>query len=368
MRAFAGNFSLKELKKAREICNTKGKDGRKVKIYLTLNTIIYDKEIKKIEGIIKKIKKEKLADAIICWDLSIISLCKKYKIPFHISTQASISNKSSAEFYKKFGAERIILARELNLNQIREISKIVQTEVFIHGAMCVSISGRCFISQFLSGKSANRGECLQYCRRTYDVKDEEGNELKLENNRVLSPKDLCTLPLIEKIKKSGACSVKIEGRMRSPEYVSSVVRIYRKALDKKMSKKDIQEGMKELDKVYHRGFSQGFYLQVPSKKDFSSSEHGEQKESKKFVGRIEKYWPKAKAVSLKMFAGSLSMGDEVYIIGKDTGIKRQKVESLEINNKKVQEIKKGDEAGMIVKEKVNKGDEVYIVNKKDGKC
>ena len=176
MRASAKNFNISDLKKIKEICKKK-----KVKRYLTLNTLVYDSEIDKIREIIKKVKN--YVDAIICWDPSVINLCREYKVPFHISTQASVANKEAAKFYEKLGAKRIILARELNLKQIKEISKIVGVEVFIHGAMCVSISGRCFTSQFLFNKSANRGECLHPCRRAYIVGDEEGNELRLEGRQ-----------------------------------------------------------------------------------------------------------------------------------------------------------------------------------------
>lgn len=190
------NFSFKDLDKINEICKS-----RKIKKYLTLNTIIYDNELKKLEEIIRQVKGK--IDAIICWDLAVIRLCNKYKIPFHVSTQASVSNSESAKFYKKLGAKRIILARELNLKQIKEISKIIDVECFAHGAMCVAVSGRCFTSQFLFNKSANRGKCLHPCRRSYLVKDlQEGYELKVENNKILSAKDLCTLPFIEKLKKS----------------------------------------------------------------------------------------------------------------------------------------------------------------------
>jgi len=184
MRAGAENFQITDLDEIRKICNN-GKDKRKVKMYLTLNTIIYDNELKRIEETIKAVKNK--IDAIICWDMSVVNLCKKHKIPFHISTQASVANSESARFYKKLGANRIILARELNLKQIKEISKIIDVECFIHGAMCVSISGRCLISQFLFNKSANRGECIHPCRRSYIVKDkQEGYELEIENDKILS--------------------------------------------------------------------------------------------------------------------------------------------------------------------------------------
>jgi len=237
MRQNARNFTIKDLDKIEKICKPKN-----IKRYLTLNTIIYDNELKRIEKIIKQIKNK--VDAIICWDLLVIQLCRKYKIPFHISTQASVANTKAAEFYKKLGAERIVLARELNLKQIKDISKKIDVETFIHGAMCVSISGRCFTSQFLFNKSANRGECIHPCRRSYIVRDkQEGYELEIDNDKIMSAKDLCTLPFIEKLKKAGIRAFKIEGRNRDPRYVDTVVKVYRKALDKKLTKNEIKQGL-----------------------------------------------------------------------------------------------------------------------------
>lgn len=356
MRDSAKNFSISDLKQINTVC------GKKVKKYLTLNVIIYDSEIKKIENVIKKVKGK--VDAIICWDLSVIQLCKKYKIPFHVSTQASVSNESSARFYKKLGAERIVLARELNLSQIKKISKIIPVEIFAHGAMCVSVSGRCFTSQFLHCRSANRGQCTHPCRRAYIIKDEEGNELKLENNRVMSAKDLCTLPFIEKMKKSGITAFKIEGRNRNPDYVSTVTKVYREALDTKLTKKRTEELLEELKRVYNRGFSSGFYLGLPTTDDFSSSEDGEQTESKQIIGRVEKYWPKISVAAIKLFAYSLKVGDEIFIIGEKTGIKRVKVESMQVNHNSVSRAEKGQEVGIKVPE-CRLGDSVYLITKKN---
>ncbi len=197
MRARSKNFKLLDLPKIRKITKQKN-----IKLYLTLNTIIYDSELKKAENIIKKVKP--YIDAIICADIAIMRLCKKYSLPFHISTQCSISNIETAKFYKKLGAERAVLARELSLKQIKQISKIISTEIFIHGAMCVSISGRCFLSEHLyPGQSANKGKCIQPCRRYYNVKDEQGKELRVSNHHIFSAKDLCTLPFIEKLKNQG---------------------------------------------------------------------------------------------------------------------------------------------------------------------
>jgi U32 family peptidase len=358
MRAAAKNFSIKDLSKIRRICNNV---PRKPKMYLTLNTVMYDSEIKKLEKVVKASKNK--VDAIVCWDMAVINMCRKYGVPFHISTQASVSNVEAAKFYKKLGASRIVLARELSLKQIKRISKVINIECFAHGAMCVAVSGRCFMSQYTQGLSANRGQCAQLCRRAWDIKDDSGYELKLENNRVMSAKDLCTLPFIEKMKKAGITSFKIEGRNRSPEYVSAVVSEYRKALDKKLSHSEIVEGIKSLDRVYHRGFSSGFYLRMPTADDFSFSENGEQKESKEFVGVIYKYWPKVKACSVKMNSGKLKIGDEVFLISDDEALKRTVVKSIMLDNRAADATKKGDDVGIDFGVVARKGTEIYLIKK-----
>jgi len=354
MRDSAKNFTLSELEKISKICKE-----NKVKLYLTLNTIIYENELGKVEKIIEKVKNK--IDAVICWDMSVIGLCKKYKIPFHVSTQASVSNTTSAKFYKKLGAKRINLARELTLSQIRRISKIIPVEIFGHGAMCISISGRCFTSQFLQNRSANRGQCTHPCRRSYKIIDPDGYELRLENNRVMSAKDLCVLPFIEEIKKSGIKALKIEGRNRGPEYVAVVTSVYRKALDKKLNKNEKDELMKELKKVYNRGFSSGFYL---GKLDsLSRSENGEAGEKKLIVGRIENYWKKIGVAHVKIHAIGLKVGDEIYIKGDTTGLMRTRIESMEIKNKPVETVSKGQDVGIKLPE-CRKGDEVYLIVEK----
>ena len=355
MRASAKNFTIEDLGKIEKICKPK-----KVKRYLTLNTIIYNSEIKKVEEVIKKVKGK--IDAIICWDFAVINLCKKYKIPFMISTQASISNIESAKFYKKLGAKKAVLARELNLKQIKEISKVIDVECFAHGAMCVSVSGRCFTSQFLFNKSANRGQCLHPCRRSYIVRDkQEGYELEIQNDKILSAKDLCTLPFIEKMKKAGVKTFKIEGRNRDPRYVDTVVRIYRKALDKKLSKKEIDESLEELKKVYNRGFSSGFFLGLPTSDDFAAVEHSASKEKKHFIGKVSHYFSKIGVATIKLVS-ELKVGDEIIVIGNSTGIEKSKVERIEIKKKSVSSGKKGDEIGIKLP-KINKNDEVYVIKK-----
>lgn len=355
MRDTAKNFLLRDLPKIKKLAG-------KAKLYLTLNTIVYDTELKKTEQILKKARAH--IDAVICWDTSIINLCRKLRIPFHISTQASVANSSTAKFYKSLGAERIVLARELSLKQIKKIAKIIPVECFCHGAMCVAVSGRCFMSQSLTGCSANRGKCTQLCRRAWQIRDERGNTLKLENSRVMSAKDLCTLPFIDKMKKAGIISFKIEGRNRSPEYVSTVTKEYRRALDKKLTHSEILAGIKNLNKVYNRGFSSGFYLGAPTHDDFSFSEHGEQEEKKEFIGKVYKFWKKAAAASVKISSGKLKVGDEVYIIGEKAGIKRTKVKSIELEGKSVKSTKKGDDVGIDFGTEVRNKDEIYVIKKK----
>jgi putative protease len=352
MRDNARNFSFSDLNEMQKY---------KVKKYLTLNTIIFDNEVSKIEKLIKKVKGK--VDAIICWDMAVVSLCKKYKIPFHISTQASIANVETAKFYKKLGAERIVLARELNLKQIKKISKIIDVECFIHGALCVSESGRCFTSQFLTGKSANRGRCSQPCRREYKIIDEDGNELKLVNNFVMSAKDLCTLPFIEKLKKAGIKAFKIEGRNRDVDYVDYVTRVYREALDNKLTKKREEELMKELEKVYNRKFSSGFYLKLPTSDDFTNIRGSDSKEKKKIIGKVTNYLSNKKVVILKLFADELKIGDEILIEGNKTGLVKIKIESMQQNNKIVNKAVKGQLVAILGKAPVRENDAVFKIIK-----
>ena len=355
MRANAKNFKLTELKTISSFCKE-----NKVKSYLTLNTIIYSDELTKIEKIIKKAKEEKIS-AIICWDLSVIQLCKKHKIPFHISTQASVSNKDSSKFYKKLGAKRIVLARELNLKQIKEISKVIDVEVFAHGALCYSVSGRCFLSQEMYRKSANRGECIQPCRRNYLITDSDTKkQIKVENNFCLSPKDLCTLPFLDKLVKAGVKSIKLEGRNRSPEYVKEVTEAYRQAIDKGYSK----ELLAKVEKVYNRKFSTGFYLGLPTSDDLSKIYGSASKEKKKEIGRVYNYYKSPKVTAIEMTADVLKIGDEVLIIGNKTGVIKQKITSLETNNKQVKQSKRGQLVAFKTEKQTRPNDKVYKILKR----
>lgn len=355
MRHSAKNFTLKDLEEIGKL---------KVKKYLCLNTLMFDKDLKKIENIIKKIKGK--VDAVVCWDMGVISLLNKYKIPIHLSTQASVANSEALKMYKKLGVKRIVLARELNLDDVKNIKKSgMKVEVFVHGAMCMAISGRCFLSQDMYGMSANRGRCVQSCRREYDIIDRQTNKkLKLGSNYILSPKDLCALSFMEKLKKLKIDAFKIEGRSKNPEYVKTVVECYREAIDNKLSEKRIKELVKKLKTVYNRDFSEGFYFGAPGINDWSDEGGNKAVERKKFIGKVNNYFVKSGVADVDILAGSLKVGDEILIIGNKTGILRQEVKSMHLDFKFINNVKKGSNIGLKVKERVRKNDQIYLIYSK----
>lgn len=372
MRANAKNFTIADLPKIAKVAN-----ASKVKTYLTLNIIIYDTEVKKVETMLKKVKAAGIS-AVICWDLAVIEIAKKVKIPFHISTQASISNHLSAAFYKKLGAERVVLARECTLSQIKAIRKKVKVEIeiFIHGAMCVSQSGRCFMSQFTCGKSANRGECSQPCRRKYLIKQVDGDtEFELGEDYVMSPKDLRTIDIIEKILEADVDCLKIEGRNRSPEYVAHVVSTYRRIVDfiydtKKHDKKFKVElaRMKtqfneELDTVYHRGQSTGFFLGKPIN-EWTKTNGNEASQRKVYVGKIVKFYNKINVAELRIQGNStLTVGDTMIYQGPKTGSYEEIISSMESDHKQVEKAGQGEVVAIKVSKSLKVNDDVFVVKK-----
>lgn len=397
MRATTKNFELNELKKITKLARK-----NKVKIYLTLNTIVYPDEIKKIKQILKTAKEAKI-DAVHAWDFSIINECQKLKIPVHLSTQASIANVEAINtLTSKFKIiERIILARELSLEQIKEIKKKtkVEIEVFIHGAMCVSVSGRCFLSQFTFNKSANRGDCLQPCRREYTITDvEEKHKFKLGNNYILSPKDLCTLPFVDQLIDAKIDAFKIEGRNRSPEYVKIVTQVYRQVIDlysnenllikkSKIKQKDFKKTKQQLMKtkkiqkeffgpsklknnllgqlktVYNRGFSSGFFLNKPLN-EWTDTYGSKATTTKTYIGKVRNYYQKIKVAEVKIETKELSIGDNIMIQGPTTGVITQKLKEMQINHKKIKKAKKGQSIA-IKTTKVRPNDKVFLIVNKD---
>lgn len=368
MRAGAKKFSVSDLKKVVLKCHKNN-----CKAYLALNTIIYENEILKVEKILKKAK-ESCIDAVICWDMSVMSVARKLKIPIHLSTQASVSNSYSAKFYKNIGVERIVLARECSIEDIKKIIKksCVQIELFIHGAMCVSVSGRCFLSQELFNKSANRGECLQPCRRKYLIKDtEENHSLILGDDYVMSPKDLCTLSFIEKILKLNVDCLKIEGRNRSPEYVYTVTSAYKKAIDyyfNNKSKNNFRKNfdkikkdlLKEIEEVYNRGFSSGFYLGKPMN-EWIKTYGSKAKKRKIHVGKVIHFYNNIGVCEIKLEAKDLCRGDSMMIQGPTTGILKEKIDSIQCNHNPVSFGKKGEIIAVKVSSRVRKNDKVFVI-------
>jgi U32 family peptidase len=362
MRAKAKNFSVDELPEISKFCLAK-----KIKTYLTLNTIVFEDELNEVEQIIKAAKKAKI-ERIICSDLAVAELCNKNKMRFCISTQSSISNSLSASVYKKLGAVRIVLARECSLEEIKKIRKNTDLEIeaFVHGAMCIAVSGRCFMSHHLFGQSANRGECIQPCRREYEIYDTATNKsLLIGNDYVLSPKDLCTIEFIDQLIEAGIDSFKIEGRKRAPEYVGTTVSVYRKAIDlyfkKKLTSEKKKEFLKELETVYNRGFSSGFYFGKPSSEDYAGVEGSKATTRKVYVGKVLNYFKKPKAAHILIESGKIELNDRILIIGETTGLLDITLDKIFVNEKSVEAAKKADEITFTTPELVRRNDKVYLV-------
>jgi putative protease len=362
MRAKAKNFSVEELPEISKFCRSK-----KVKTYLTLNTIVFEDELEEAEQIIKAAKKAKI-DRIICSDLAVAELCNKHKIPFCISTQGSVSNSMAATVYKKLGAVRIVLARECSLEEIKKIraNTDLEIEAFIHGAMCIAVSGRCFMSHHLFGQSANRGECVQPCRREYEVYDTATEKsLLIGDDYVLSPKDLCTIEFIDQLIEAGINSFKIEGRKRSPEYVAKAVSVYRKAINlyyqQKLTKEKKKELLKELETVYNRGFSTGFYFGEPSSEDYADVDGSKATTRKVYVGKVLNYFKKPKAAHILLESGKIKLNDQILIIGETTGLVEMILREMIINEKISRSAKKGEEVTFVTPKLVRRNDKVYLV-------
>ncbi|MBN1638169.1 MAG: U32 family peptidase [Ignavibacteriales bacterium] len=362
MRAKADNFKLIDLKEIAKICKEK-----KIETNLTLNTIIYEDELNDVEKILKEVKAAEI-DFVICWDMSVVRRCIEFGVPFCVSTQASISNSEAAKYYQELGAHRITLARECTLEKIKEMREKVDIEIetFIHGAMCVAISGRCFLSQSIFGQSANRGECLQPCRREFEIYDKQDDySLLLGNDYVLSPKDLCSIEFIDKLIDAGIDVFKIEGRKRSPEYIAKVVSIYRNAIDLhtegKLTKEIKLEMLNELKKVYNRGFSSGFYFGIPEATEFAKKYGSHATTKKIYVGKVINYFRKTNIVHIKIEAEEISVGDNILIIGNSTGVIEMQIPSMVIDEKQVTTAPKTSDVTIPCPEIARVNDQVYKV-------
>lgn len=362
MRAAADNFTLADLPEIVKHCRQNN-----VKTHLTVNSIVYENELEYLDELIRSAK-DAGVDMIICWDLAVIQKCNEYNMPFCISTQASISNSESAKFYERLGAKRIVLARECTLDKIKEIiGKVnIDVETFVHGAMCIAISGRCFMSHEVFGKSANRGECIQPCRREYEIIDKEDKySFILGEDYVLSPKDLCTIEFIDKLIEAGISSFKIEGRKRSPEYIAKVVSVYRKAIDlyyeQKLTDEAKQNFVVELKKVYNREFSPGFYLGVPGTESFVHSYGSAATTRKVYIGKILNYYKKNKVAFIKLETGSLKPGESIYVIGNSTGTVELKINKIILDDNELAEASKGMSVTIECDERIREHDKVYKI-------
>ncbi|MGM0599224.1 MAG: U32 family peptidase [Candidatus Rifleibacteriota bacterium] len=378
MRSSAKNFSADQLAEVVAQCHQSD-----VKAYLALNTIVYDHELKKAEKLIKEAVSAGI-DAIICWDFAIIDLVLQHKaVPF-ISTQMSVANSRSIAFlYKHFGIKRFVLARECTLDEIKtlkeelnnmpgNIGSEIEIEVFAHGAMCVSLSGRCFMSEFHFGKSGNRGECKQPCRREYKITEiRDGKSFLIGSNYVMSPKDLCSLPFIDKVFATGIDSLKIEGRGRSPEYVSTVTSCYRRAIDYYFAnheKENFNENfkelktslVKELKSVFNRGFSEGFLFGRPVTQ-WTSGNGSKATHRKVQVGIVTNFFKKPMVAEIKVEGHSFKPGDTLMFQGNKTGVKNLTVESIEIEQKPVEMAERNSFVGVKLAQEVRRNDKVYMI-------
>ena len=378
MRSNYRNFIPSEMRRIAAECHEKG-----ARAYLALNTIIYENELAKVDGILKSALDAGI-DAVICWDMAIVHKAAKLNLPVFLSTQMSVSNSESlALFYRTFGIRRFVLARECSLAHIRAMRRSlkkllgaeaqnIELEVFAHGAMCVSVSGRCFLSQDRFGKSGNRGECIQPCRREYKITDAEGEiSFRLGNNYLLSPEDLCTMPFLDQLLATGIASLKIEGRARTPEYVSTVTAAYRRAIDfyfENKRKADFQtdfaalktELTGELDGAYHRGLSSGFFMGEPVGQ-WTTGRGSRATKSKKLVGEVMNYYRKAGAAEIQVRNAGFTIGDELLIQGPTTGLVRLKVDSIQIEHEARQSALRGERVALGVPEQVRPRDRVFVV-------
>lgn len=356
MRANVTNFTLETLKDAVKQCHDADK-----KIYVCTNTIMKNKDINYFKDILPVIHSYDV-DALIISDLGALKLARDEGIDVHMSIQANISNFESLNLLEKFGVKRVVLSRELSLSEIKEIREKTNLEIetFVHGAMCVAVSGRCFLSSLLYEKSANCGECLQPCRKKWKLISEDSDEFELIQNEneshILSPKDLCMIKHVPELIEAGIDAFKIEGRARAADYVATVTRTYREAINsyKSGNWKFDEKWVEKLKKVFNRGFDTGFYFKTP----YKTSSYNEATYSKKDIGSVVNYYKNVSAAEIRLWK-DLKIGDEIIIQGSRTGSFSQKVESLQIESKDIQEAKKGQNVGLLVKEKVRPNDVVY---------
>lgn len=367
----ASTFSITDLREIAAIC-----DEHNVKSYLTVNTIIYENDIVMMHRIVDAAKESGIS-AVIAADVAVLQYCNSIGMEVHLSTQLNISNSEALKFYAQF-ADVVVLARELNIEQVAEIHKRIinenilgpkgeqiRIEMFCHGALCMAISGKCYMSLHQLGRSANRGECMQVCRRGYIVKDRESDiELEIDNKYIMSPKDLKTIRFMDKMIEAGVRVFKIEGRARGPEYVKTVVECYCEALDAYLNGCFTDEKKEEWDKrlstVFNRGFWDGYYL--GQKLGEWSDKYGSQAtERKVYIGKGIKYFSKLGVGEFLIEAGELHVGDKLLVTGPTTGAMYLDLEEARVDLKAVDTVPKGVYVSFKVPGKVRPADKLYKI-------
>jgi putative protease len=365
----ANNFSIDDLHEIARICNK-----RRVKSYLTVNTIIYDDDLSKMRLIIDAAQAAQLS-AIIAADVAAMVYARSIGMEVHLSTQLNITNIESLKFYAQF-ADVVVLARELNLEQVKAIydqiveqsiqgpsGELIRIEMFCHGALCMAVSGKCYLSLHEMNASANRGECNQICRRGYRVKDKESDiELDIDNQYILSPKDLKTIHFINKMSDAGVRVFKIEGRARGPEYVKTVTECYKEALqsycDGSFSEEKIAGWDERLKRVFNRGFWDGYYL-GQRLGEWSNQYGNEATERKEYVGKVMKYFSRLGVAEFFVETQSLRTGEKILITGPTTGAVFAEAEEIRVELQPVAETVKGEYFSMKVPVKVRPSDKLY---------
>ncbi|MFT3843520.1 MAG: peptidase U32 family protein [Lacibacter sp.] len=373
MRARATmNFTIEDLPEIAELCNK-----HNVRSYLTLNTIVYDHDLSLMKMVVNEAKKAGIT-AVIASDQAVIAYARTLGLEVHISTQLNITNLETVRFYSLF-ADVMVLSRELSLRQVKAIcdgikkenitgpsGNLIEIEVFAHGALCMAVSGKCYLSLHTQNASANRGACLQNCRRKYKVIDiEDGHELEIDNEYIMSPKDLCTIDFLDQLIETGVRVLKIEGRGKSPDYVKTVTQCYREAIDsyynQTYSSDKAAEWMKRMEEVYNRGFWGG-YLFGQELGEWTDASGSKATTRKIYLGKGNHYYPKAKIAEFKIESYPLRVGDRVMIIGKNFGVIETVIESLHVNETgSAQVAEKGDLCAFPLDVAIHHTDKLYKI-------
>ena len=372
MRARATmNFTLGDLEEIAERCNKAG-----VRTYLTLNTIIYDHDVSLIKRVLDRVKEAGIT-AIIASDQAVISAASTAGVEVHISTQLNVTNVETVRFYSHF-ADTMVLSRELSLKQIKDIcvgvekgdirgpsGNLVEIEIFGHGALCMAVSGKCYLSLHTSNSSANRGACVQNCRRKYKVIDlEDGHELEIDNEYIMSPKDLCTIDFLDQVIDTGVKVLKIEGRGRAPEYVATTIKCYREAIDAyyegTYDQEKVAGWMSRLETVYNRGFWGAYYL-GQELGEWSDSPGSKATQKKVYLGKGIHFFPKTSIGEFKIEAQQLKKGDKILVTGPTTGVMEGEVDEMMVDDVFVDEAKRGDVCTFKVEGRIRQSDKLYKV-------